>query len=212
MSQRVHLEVFYPYPRERVWQVLTDRRALAAWMMENNFEPKLGHKFQFYSCPLPGLETMIQCEVVELEQPTRLVYTWQESPGTEPSLVIWTLTAVTGGTQLRLKHGQYSYMPADLPAMATANRSSTASLKRTSVGEAASFYNSGLSRAKQFHAQQSHAEQWSSPSELSLPSHRSNWQKPHPAGQSATLALPTFQSFTWDYFLHQTLPKALEEN
>ncbi|HEY9640211.1 MAG TPA: SRPBCC domain-containing protein [Coleofasciculaceae cyanobacterium] len=111
MSQAVDLDVFYPYPPERVWQVLTDRRALATWMMENNFEPKLGHKFQFYSQLLPGLTTTIQCEVVELQAPTRLVYTWREST-TEPSLVIWTLTPVAGGTQLRLKHHQYSYTTA----------------------------------------------------------------------------------------------------
>jgi uncharacterized protein YndB with AHSA1/START domain len=109
MSQAVDLEVFYPYPPERVWQVLTDRRALADWMMENDFEPKLGHKFRFCSQPLPGLTTTIQCEVVELEEPIRLVYTWRESSTAQSSLVIWTLTTVAGGTQLRLKHHQYSY-------------------------------------------------------------------------------------------------------
>lgn len=108
MSQNVKLEVFYPYPPERVWQVLTDRRALAIWMMDNDFEPKLGHKFRFYSQSSPGATT-IQCEVLELEEPNRLVYTWQDSPTCEPSLVIWTLTAVTGGTQLQLKHQEYSY-------------------------------------------------------------------------------------------------------
>jgi uncharacterized protein YndB with AHSA1/START domain len=112
MSQVVNLEVFYPYPPERVWQVLTDRRALANWMMENDFEPKLGHKFRFCSQPLPGLTTTIQCEVVELEEPTRLVYTWRESPTAPSSLVIWTLTTVSGGTQLRLKHHQCSYTTA----------------------------------------------------------------------------------------------------
>lgn len=108
MSQVVDLEVFYPHAPERVWQVLTDRRALAAWMMENNFEPRVGHRFQFYSQPLPGLKTLIQCEVVELEEPTRLVYTWQDASTTQPSLVVWTLTTVAGGTQLRIKHYQHS--------------------------------------------------------------------------------------------------------
>jgi uncharacterized protein YndB with AHSA1/START domain len=121
MSQPVHLEVFYPHPPERVWQVLTDRRALADWMMENDFEPKLGHKFRFYSHSLPGITTIIQCEVVELRKPTRLAYTWQESPTAEPSLVVWTLTTVEGGTQLRLKHHQYSYTT----AVASQNRPST---------------------------------------------------------------------------------------
>lgn len=109
MIQDVKLEVFYPHPPERVWKALTNRRALANWMMENNFEPRLGHKFQFYSAPLPGLTIAIHCEVIELEEPTRLVYTWKESPTHQPSLVIWTLTPMEGGTQLRLKHQELSY-------------------------------------------------------------------------------------------------------
>jgi len=37
MNQTVTLEVFYPHSPERVWQALIDRRALAAWMMDNDF-------------------------------------------------------------------------------------------------------------------------------------------------------------------------------
>lgn len=127
MSQSITLDVFYPYPPERVWQVLTDRRALAAWMMETDFEPILGHKFQFFCPSLPGLTTTIQCEVIEMQAPTRLVYTWKESPTAEPSLVIWTLTTVSGGTQLCLKHHQYSYTT----AMAPFNRLGASRLETT---------------------------------------------------------------------------------
>ncbi len=52
MIPAVKMDVFYPYPPERVWQVLTNRRALAAWLMENDFEPRVGHKFQFQKLPL----------------------------------------------------------------------------------------------------------------------------------------------------------------
>jgi hypothetical protein len=78
-------------------------------MMENDFEPRLGHKFKFRSTPLPGLESTIHCEVIELDEPKRLIYTWRDSPTCEPSLVVWTLTPVEGGTQLQLKHQEYSY-------------------------------------------------------------------------------------------------------
>ncbi|MDX2213701.1 MAG: SRPBCC domain-containing protein [Oculatellaceae cyanobacterium bins.114] len=180
MSQTVHLEVFYPHPPERVWRVLTDRRALADWMMDNDFEPKLGHKFQFRSQPLPGLTTTIQCEVVELEEPTRLVYTWKE-PAAEPSLVVWTLDAVPGGTQLRLKHLQHSYAI----AAATLNRLSGVTTKHHSK-ETASFYNySGLRHSKLFH-----------------PDYGS-------ASSTATLEISAFQAFHWEYYLNQTLPAVL---
>ena len=112
MNKQIELSIFYPHPPERVWKALIDRRALNVWMMPNNFEPCIGHKFQFKSNSLPGLETTIHCEVIELDEPKRLAYTWQDSKISEPSLVIWTLTPVEEGTQLELRHRQASYVTA----------------------------------------------------------------------------------------------------
>ncbi|MGF1479385.1 MAG: SRPBCC domain-containing protein [Cyanophyceae cyanobacterium] len=104
--REVKLSVFYPHPPQRVWSALVDRRALNTWMMKNDFEPKLGHKFRFEPS-LPGLEA-IECEVVELVAPKRLAYTWQDMTG-ETTLVIWTLTPVEDGTQLQLTHQKYGF-------------------------------------------------------------------------------------------------------
>ncbi|MBD1909101.1 MULTISPECIES: SRPBCC domain-containing protein [unclassified Leptolyngbya] len=192
MSQAVHLEVFYPHPPERVWQVLTNRRALANWMMENDFEPKLGHKFRFYNQPLPGLKTTIQCEVVELEEPTRLVYTWQESPTTEPSLVVWTLTTVAGGTQLRLKHHQYSYTT----AVASSARPDT--VAHTYRGSelsysGKSFHSSGVVM-NSLNADLSRAAQFNLPGIAIAP----------------LTSIPA--NVEWNYFLNRTLPDLLEQD
>lgn len=124
MSQNVVLEVFYPHPPERVWQALTDRRALSAWMMNNDFEPELGHRFQFHSCPLPGLEVTIHCQVLEVEAPNRLVYSWKERPSDQASRVIWTLSAVEGGTQVRLQHRAIGSAPIPVLGIPVSNRSS----------------------------------------------------------------------------------------
>jgi len=97
-------EIFYPYSPERVWQVITNSRTLAKWLMENDFEPRVGCKFCFYSQSLPGIDTNIRCEVIEVDEPLRLVYTWQDCMMSQSSIVIWTLKAVEGGTQLRLQH------------------------------------------------------------------------------------------------------------
>ncbi|MDJ0634083.1 MAG: SRPBCC domain-containing protein [Xenococcaceae cyanobacterium MO_188.B29] len=119
MNKQIELNIFYPHPPERVWKALIDRRALNVWMMPNNFEPRIGHKFQFTSNSLPGLETTIHCEVIELDEPKRLAYTWQDSKTSESSLVIWTLTPVEEGTQLELRHRQASYVTA---AISNSNR------------------------------------------------------------------------------------------
>lgn len=101
---KLNVEVFYAYPPQRVWQVITNSQALAAWLMENDFQPRIGHKFKFQHSTLPGIDGSIDCEVIELDEPKRLSYTWQDKLMHQPSIVTWTLTPVDGGTRLQLKH------------------------------------------------------------------------------------------------------------
>lgn len=114
---QVTLEVFYPHSPERVWQALTDRRALTAWMMDNDFEPQLGHKFHFRQAALPGFDRYIHCEVIELEPPNRLAYRWQDAQTQDSAIVTWTLTAVSGGTTLQLRHHQLVQTTAMRPSV-----------------------------------------------------------------------------------------------
>lgn len=191
MSQAVKLDLFYPYPPERVWQVLTDRRALAAWMMDNDFEPKLGHKFQFHSQPLPGVNTTIRCEVVELEEPTRLVYTWQEATTTAPSLVIWTLTPVAGGTQLYLKHQEYSYTA----AVATVNSPGAITQTDSLLG----LFRSEMPPV-------------ASGFEATFISTMRCKNQSNSLGTALVLELPAPQTFAWSYFLNQTILELLAQD
>jgi len=52
MNQNCNIEVFTRTPQSE--QALIDRRALAAWMMDNDFLPRLGHKFHFRQAAVPG--------------------------------------------------------------------------------------------------------------------------------------------------------------
>jgi uncharacterized protein YndB with AHSA1/START domain len=47
MNRDLRFEVTYPHPPEKVWRALTDPQAIAQWLMKNNFEARVGHKFQF---------------------------------------------------------------------------------------------------------------------------------------------------------------------
>jgi uncharacterized protein YndB with AHSA1/START domain len=102
MKRDVKLVVDYPYPPERVWRAITDSRVLAEWLMENDFQPRLGHRFQFKTKPRPGFDGIIDCEVTELDPPRRLAYTWHG--GALRTTVTWTLTPTPEGTRLRLEH------------------------------------------------------------------------------------------------------------
>ena len=103
---RIEIEVVYPHPVERVWRALTDADALANWLMPNDFAPRLGHHFTFRA---EGEWTgTIECEVVALEPPTRVAYTWASGPLQPPTLVTWTLAPEGEGTRLRLVHSGFA--------------------------------------------------------------------------------------------------------
>lgn len=103
----ITVEAFYPHPPERVWRALTDPDELEAWLMENDFEPRVGHRFQFRDEPRPGWRGVVDCEVLEVDEPRRLSYTWRGDEDGEPTVVTFTLEPDDGGTRLRLEHTDF---------------------------------------------------------------------------------------------------------
>ena len=89
MPGSIHVEVEYPHPPERVWTALTDPRAIAEWLMPNDFQPRLGHRFQFRVAKARGWSGIVDCEVTRLEPPRHLAYTWKSDK--VDTVVEWTL-------------------------------------------------------------------------------------------------------------------------
>jgi uncharacterized protein YndB with AHSA1/START domain len=72
--------------------------------MENNFEPRVGAKFQFHTKPGPGFNGIVDCEVLEVDAPRRLSYSWRGGWSSKPTIVTFTLVPEEGGTRLLLQH------------------------------------------------------------------------------------------------------------
>lgn len=124
MLRDLKLDVFYPYSPERVWQAITNRRVLAQWLMENDFEPRVGHKFRFEPQPHQGVNEAIHCEVIELDEPRSLSYSWRGGLMGKPTIVTWRLVPMEGGTQLQLEHkGFESHTIASVTAVGAIARS-----------------------------------------------------------------------------------------
>lgn len=110
MLDQLRVQRTYAHPPEKVWIALTDRKALADWLMPNDFSPVVGHKFTFQTDPMPMCgHGVTECEVLEVEPQRKLVYSWVPvTPGKprpeKPSIVTWTLEPVGGGTRLTLTH------------------------------------------------------------------------------------------------------------
>lgn len=78
MTESIRREIVFPQSREDVWRALTDSAALAEWLMPNDFEPRVGHRFTFQTQPNPqfGFDGIVHCDVLECAPPGRLAYSW----------------------------------------------------------------------------------------------------------------------------------------
>jgi uncharacterized protein YndB with AHSA1/START domain len=97
---------------EKVWRALTQAPLIAEWLMNNDFQPVVGHRFNFRADPMPEWNGVTDCEVLELVPLKRLSYTWNSS-GEEAktkgfkSVVTWTLTPTPKGVMVRMEHSGF---------------------------------------------------------------------------------------------------------
>jgi uncharacterized protein YndB with AHSA1/START domain len=99
------IEKELPHPPEKVWRALTQGPLIKEWLMDNDFQPVVGHRFTFRSTPMPNWNGVIDSEVLVVEPNKKLSYAWG-SMGLE-SVVVWTLTATSGGTLLRMEQSGF---------------------------------------------------------------------------------------------------------
>jgi uncharacterized protein YndB with AHSA1/START domain len=47
------IEKELPHPLEKVWRALTQGSLIKEWLMDNDFQPVVGHRFSFAPHPCP---------------------------------------------------------------------------------------------------------------------------------------------------------------
>lgn len=103
MSKSIKLTKIYDYPIEQVWQALTDQKAISEWLMPCDFEPRIGHKFQFKTKPYPGFDGITHCEVLELKENELLSFSWSGG-SLKNTVVTFKLSAENSKTRLDFEH------------------------------------------------------------------------------------------------------------
>jgi len=99
-TRTVVVEREVPFAPEKIWRALTQPHLIAEWLMKNDFEPAIGHRFT-----LSGDWGSVDCKVLTLEPNKSLSYTWN-AMGLE-STVVWTLTPTASGTHLRVEQAGF---------------------------------------------------------------------------------------------------------
>jgi uncharacterized protein YndB with AHSA1/START domain len=99
-TRSVIVEREIAYPPEKVWRALTQPHLIEEWLMKNDFEPVVGHRFN-----LRADWGAVDCQVRAVEPNKTLSYTWA-AHGLE-SVVTWTLTPTSTGTRLRMEQSGF---------------------------------------------------------------------------------------------------------
>jgi uncharacterized protein YndB with AHSA1/START domain/DNA-binding transcriptional ArsR family regulator len=85
------------------------------WLMKNDFQPVVGHRFNFRADPMPQWNGVTDCEVLIVEPYERLSYSWnasgEEAANGLKTVVTWRLTPTKGGTLVRME--QSGFRPED---------------------------------------------------------------------------------------------------
>jgi uncharacterized protein YndB with AHSA1/START domain len=104
-TRTVVIERVFPHPPAKLWRALTESTLLAQWLMNNDFEPVPGRKFQFRADPVPNWSGIIDCEVLIVDPLKQLSYSWGAMG--LGSVVLFTLTPEDGGTHVRMEHSGF---------------------------------------------------------------------------------------------------------
>ena len=95
-TRSVTVEREIAHPPERIWRALTQPYLIEEWLMNNDFKPVVGHRFELR--PDWGA---VECQVLEVEQDRTLSYTWGDHD--LKTVVTWTLTPTNTGTYVRME-------------------------------------------------------------------------------------------------------------
>jgi len=103
------------HPPEKIWKALTKAHLIGEWLMENDFELSIGHKFNFHAEPMYGWNGVTDCEVLEIVTNERLSYSWDASGDQAEdglkTVIVWTLTPTEVGTLVLME--QSGFRPTD---------------------------------------------------------------------------------------------------
>jgi uncharacterized protein YndB with AHSA1/START domain len=95
------------HPPEKIWRALTQPHLIAEWLMKNDFEPVVGHRFNLRG----EWGGVLDCEVLAIEPNQMLSYAWNfthdDAAYSLKSVVTFTLTPTGTGTNLRMEQSGF---------------------------------------------------------------------------------------------------------
>jgi uncharacterized protein YndB with AHSA1/START domain len=108
----IHIACDYPHRPAKVWRAVTDPELVPLWTATGaggrpeGFTAVAGTRFRFVAKPKPGWNGIVDCEVLEVAEPSLLRYTWTD--GGDVTEVVYRLEPHAGGTRFTYEHTGFS--------------------------------------------------------------------------------------------------------
>jgi uncharacterized protein YndB with AHSA1/START domain len=106
----IHLVRDYPHTPGKVWRAVTDPALIPLWTATGaggrteGFATVVGTKFQFIGKPKPGWNGVVDCEVLEVDEPSLLRWSWTDTSSGDTTEVVYRIEPHAGGTRFTYDH------------------------------------------------------------------------------------------------------------
>lgn len=106
---QIQIKRIYSHNIDAVWKAITTKEALSEWLMPTmDFELLQGHSFQFKAKPQGNFDGTVNCEVIQVDAPHLIAYSWTAKGFKQPTIVTWELKSLaTNQTSLTLSHSGF---------------------------------------------------------------------------------------------------------
>ncbi|MGH3380869.1 MAG: SRPBCC family protein [Actinoallomurus sp.] len=110
----IHIACDYPHSPAKVWRAVTDPALIPLWTATGagaraeGFTATVGTRFQFVAKPKPGWSGVVDCEVLAVDEPSLLRYSWTDAGGGDVTEVVYHLEPHAGGTRFTYEHTGFS--------------------------------------------------------------------------------------------------------
>jgi uncharacterized protein YndB with AHSA1/START domain len=100
----------YPHSPGKVWRAVTDPALIPLWTATGaggrteGFATVVGTRFQFIGKPKPGWNGVVDCEVLEVDAPSLLRWSWTDTSSGDTTQVVYRIEPHEGGTRFSYEH------------------------------------------------------------------------------------------------------------
>ncbi|MEU1518389.1 SRPBCC domain-containing protein [Streptomyces sp. NPDC005811] len=105
----IHIVRDYPHTPAKVWRAITDPQLIPLWTATGagarpeGFTATVGARFRFIAKPKPGWSGIVDCVVLEVDEPRLLRYSWAD-PGGETTEVAYRIEPHDAGARFTYDH------------------------------------------------------------------------------------------------------------